>query len=105
MGTSGGGEGEGEGARWREAVTDERCDNLKLVDDLEGDGIEVGEGRVDDVVLDRVEHRGDADLRRERERVERSSHLCFGSAKRIGSGIGLGALALSICFGSAKSAR
>ena len=73
MGTSGGGEGEGEGARWREAVTDERCDNLKLVDDLEGDGIEVGEGHVDDVVLDRVEQRGDADLRRERERAGRSS--------------------------------
>lgn len=54
-------------------MTDERCDNLKLVDDLEGDGVEVGEGRVDDVVLDRVEHRGDADLRRERERAGRSS--------------------------------
>lgn len=85
-------------------MTDERCDNLKLVDDLEGDGVEVGEGRVDDVVLDRVEHRGDADLRRERERAGLSSRLCFGSAERIGSSIGW-AQALSICFGSAKSVR
>lgn len=51
---------------WKEAATDERRDNLELVDDLEGDGVEVGEGRVDDVVLNRVEHGGDADLIRER---------------------------------------
>ena len=59
----------------------ERCDNLELVNDLEGDGVEVREGHVDDVVLHRVEHRRDAHLRRERERAGRSSCLSFGSLR------------------------
>jgi hypothetical protein len=88
VGTSGGSEGEGESTvRGGGAVAHERCDNLELVNDLEGDGVEVGEGRVDDVVLYRVEHRRDADLRRERERAGRSSCLSFGSL-RIGLTIG-----------------